>query len=164
MTHAAGGSLSNAPWNNISSITYRQKHRFHGADVMNFLRHFHLRYIKTLSYAKHKKQQKIGKRYWQAVISLVIWTSCRKTTDTHMTMKIWHSERCEQSRKKLLTNKATCDIIKKLVKSGCLKVTNTSERSEGREHWKIHSVEIWVKEAVKTVDSKRDYTQPEKEE
>ena len=43
-------------------------------------------------------------------------------------------ERCEQSRKKLLTNKATCDIIKKLVKSGCLKVTNTSERSEGREH------------------------------
>ena len=36
--------------------------------------------------------------------------------------------------KKLLTNKATCDIMKKLVKSGSLKVTNTSERSEGREH------------------------------
>ena len=36
--------------------------------------------------------------------------------------------------KKLLTNKVTCDIMKKLVKSGCLKVTNTSERSEGREH------------------------------
>ena len=43
MTHAAGGSLSNAPWNNISSITYRQKHRFHGADVINFLRHFQKR-------------------------------------------------------------------------------------------------------------------------
>ena len=41
--YAAGGSLSNAPWNNISSITYRQKHRFHGADVINFLRHFQKR-------------------------------------------------------------------------------------------------------------------------
>ena len=43
MTHAAGGSLSNAPWNNISSIHIRQKHRFHGADVTNFLRHFQKR-------------------------------------------------------------------------------------------------------------------------
>ena len=50
MTHAAGGSLSNAPWNNISSITYRQKHRFHGADVINFLRHFQKRLTRIICY------------------------------------------------------------------------------------------------------------------
>ena len=60
----------------------------------------------------------------------------------------------------VLTNKCICDTIKNtLIK----RIACTGEAtSEG--HWKFHSVEIWVKEAVKTADSKRDYTQPEKEE